>query len=228
LNTVTTNAPVLLIGQIKYKLTDSGLLTDVYDPVAAAVRYAKMGVEAVSLFTDETLYQGGLDDLVLVARAVNLPVISQDYILDEYQIVEARAAGASALVVSARVLDQAMLRSLMSATHRNRMTAIVEVADRDDLLYALTLSPYVIGISDMNSTNGHLDTRRLSDLRALVPPNIRVMAMHSAKSLQDVHTLVKLRMDAVLVREMILEEPDQIAELQAILNQPVSNQPMDL
>src|SRR5688500_10750561 len=147
LNTVTADAQVVLIGQIKYTPAQGNNTLD-YDPVASALRYAKAGVEAVSLLTDETLYQGGLDDLVLVSRAVTVPVISQDFILDEYQIVEARAAGASALLLTSAVLEPPLLRTLVSATQRNRMTAIVEIHTAKELEYALRLSPYVIGISN--------------------------------------------------------------------------------
>jgi indole-3-glycerol phosphate synthase len=97
LNTVTNGSQVTLIGQITH--------SDTYDPVAATLRYIREGVDAVSLFTDQIVYRRGLDDLLLVSRGVNIPVISQDYILDEYHVVEARAAGASALVLS-QVLDQ--------------------------------------------------------------------------------------------------------------------------
>jgi indole-3-glycerol phosphate synthase len=212
LSTITHNAPVVIIGQIKYKLAQTGLLTDSYDPVSAALRYVQERVDAVSLFTDETGYMGGLDDMVLVSRAVDIPVISEDYILDEYQIVESRAAGASALVLSAAVADPPTLRSLVSATHRNRMTAIVEVRSRQELEYAISLSPYVIGLGNRDSSL-RSQFGLIQELRSLVPDNMRVMPMAALKTLDEVTAAIGLGIDAMLVRETILQDPVQSAQL---------------
>lgn len=217
LNTVADNAQIMLMGQIKYAQPTANGAAD-YDPVASALRYAKAGVEAISLFTDESLYQGGLDDLVLVARAVGLPVISQDFILDEYQIVEARAAGASALVLSAAVLEPALMRTLVSATQRNRMTAIVEVHTPAELDYALSLSPYVIGITNRDPSTQAESGDHLSQLRALIPSNINVMLTDGLHTLAQIEQAVKLGIHALLVRETILDDPDQVAQLNALLH----------
>lgn len=217
LNTVATDAQVMLVGQIKYTQAKSSLLSD-YDPVATALRYAKAGVEAVSLFTDEFLYQGGLDDLVLVSRAVNVPVISQDYIFDEYQIVEARAAGASALVLSSAVLEPSSIYSLLSATQRNRMTAIVEVHDAEELKYALTLSPYVIGLSNFDPWTHEYVGDQISKLRPMIPSNVGVMVTDGLQTLDEIERVAALNVHAILVRENILDDADQTAKLMTILN----------
>ncbi|MBZ0290386.1 MAG: hypothetical protein K8I30_22365 [Anaerolineae bacterium] len=212
LNTVATDAQVMLIGQIRYAQSKSNGLTD-YDPVATALRYVKAGVEAISLLTDEYLYQGGLDDLVLVSRAVNVPVISQDYIFDEYQIVEARAAGASALLLSSAILETSELYSLLSATQRNRMTAIVQVYDAEELRYALTLSPYVIGLSNFDPWTHEFVGDRIGELRPLIPPNVAVMVTDGLQTLDEIERIVKLGVHALLVRETILDDPEQVAQL---------------
>jgi indole-3-glycerol phosphate synthase len=219
LSTITHNAPVVIIGQIKYKLAQTGLLTDTYDPVSAALRYTQSHVDAISLFTDETGYQGGLDDMVLVSRAVEIPVISEDYILDEYQIVESRAAGASALVLSAAVADPPTLRSLVSATHRNRMTAIVEVRSREELEYAVSLSPYVIGLGSRDSSL-RSQFGLIQELRPHVPENMRVMPMPALKTLDEVAAVIGLGIDAMLVRETILQDPNQSARLRELARRP--------
>jgi len=216
LNTVATDAHVTLIGQIKYDQTRTNGQVD-YDPVAMALRYTKAGVDAVSLFTDATVYKGGLDDLVLVSRAVNVPVISQDYILDEYQIVEARAAGASALVLSSAILEPPVLRTLLSATQRNRMTAIVQVHNPDELNYALSLSPYVIGISNCDPWTHADKGDHIDRLRALIPPNIAVMVTDGLHSLSEIERFVGLGVHAILVREVVLDDPEQVAQLNSIL-----------
>jgi len=217
LRTVTADAQVMLIGQIKYIQPEGDGAGD-YDPVATALRFSNAGVEAVSLFTDETIYQGGLDDLVLVSRAVKVPVISQDYILDEYQIIEARAAGASAIVLSSAILEPSILYKLLSATHRNSMTAIVEVHNPDELNYALSLSPYVIGISNRDPWTREIDVGNIAQLRPLIPQDIRVMVMDGLATLDEIERVIKLGVHAILVREPVLDDLQQVAQLTAMLN----------
>ena len=217
LNTVTADAQVVLIGQIKYLPPQNNSTLD-YDPVAAALRYAKVGIEAISLLTDETLYQGGLDDLVLVSRAVTVPVISQDFILDEYQIVEARAAGASALILTSAVLEPPLLRTLVSATQRNRMTAIVEIHTPEELEYALRLSPYVIGISNCDPWTHEYTDDNISRLRPLIPPNVNVMGTDGLGTLDEIERVVRLGVHALNVRETVLDDPEQLIQLKAVLS----------
>src|SRR5690606_11247854 len=140
--------PVVIIGQVKHNLSNNGQVA--YDPVGMALRYVHKEVDAVALFTDQIIYEDGLDDLMFVASAIDRPVICQDYVLDEYEIVEARAAGASALLLSAAVLDNDTLRRMVSATQRNLMTAIVQVLNIEELDYAISLSPHVISLSTDN------------------------------------------------------------------------------
>ncbi|MEO8607093.1 MAG: hypothetical protein ABI690_04395 [Chloroflexota bacterium] len=216
LNAVATDAQITLIGQIKYAQGKSELLND-YDPVATALRFVKTGIEAVSLLTDEYLYEGGLDDLVLVSRAINVPVVSQDYIFDEYQIVEARAAGASALMLSSAILESASLYALLSATQRNRMTGIVQVYDAEELKFALSLSPYVIGLSNFDPWTDEYVGDHIRKLRPLIPPNVGVMVTDGLQTLAEIEDIAGLGVHALLVRDTILDNPDQTAQLMSIL-----------
>lgn len=217
LSTVAHDAPIMVIGQIKYTTPQIDALNWMYDPVANALRYAAAGVDAVALLTDEMLYTRGLDDLVLVSRAVNLPVISQDYILDEYQVVEARAAGASALVLYASVLEPGALRALMSATHRNRMTAIIEVRTPEELEYALTLSPNVIGLNCREPHTHQLNLDDVYRLRHQVPAHVRVMMTTGLKTLDEVRAVLAVGVHALLVRDHILFDTDQAMQFKRLM-----------
>ncbi|MBI5669616.1 MAG: hypothetical protein HZC41_16560 [Chloroflexi bacterium] len=225
LSTVTDPGTVMLIGQIKYTLPLTGDLHLGYDPVASALRISQAGVDAIALFTDETLYQRGLDDLVLMSRAVHLPVISQDYVLDEYQVVEMRAAGASGLVLHSSVVDRPTLRTLVSATQRNRMTAIVQVASQEELEYALSLSPYVIGIRSRDAATQQLDIANARRLREQIPSHIRVMFTDGLRSLDEVAQVAELGLHAVIVRETVIHTDNQIETLNHLLNRQNSDQP---
>ncbi len=211
--------PVIIIGQVKHNVSDNGHV--VYDPVGAALRFVHKSVDAIALFTDQIIYENGLDDLMLVARAIDLPVISQDYILDSYEIVEARAAGASAVVLSSAVLDNETLRRLISDTQRNRMTAIVEVHNEDELRYALSLSPHVIGLSSDNPFTPEIEldldaTRRLRDL---IPNHIRVMVMEKLRTVADFELIAGLDVDAIMVDENFLDRTKNATHLHDKLGQ---------
>jgi indole-3-glycerol phosphate synthase len=222
LNTVLTDDQVLLIGQIRYEA--AGEDGAAYDPVGQAVRYARSGVDAIALFTDATIYAGGLDDLMFVSRAVQsleMPVISQDYVFDEYQVVEARAAGAAGVVLTASLLDDALLRRLVSATQRNRMTAIVKVADEAELQTALSLSPQMLAISNRNPQTQAIDPERIKRLCSRVPNHIRVLVAGGLHALADIRQVVALGVSAVLIATPALAGDENGQQLQKILNRPI-------
>jgi indole-3-glycerol phosphate synthase len=221
LSTVSNDGRVMLVGRIIYNNSNDN--TDTYDPVGTALRYARARVDAVSLFTDSTIYQSGMDDLMLVSRAVSVPVLCQDYILEEYQVVETRAAGASAVVLPASVLDRALLRTLVSASQRNRMTAVVQVQNEDELAYALSLSPHVIGLSRTLPNSRRLDLDTLAQLRPMIPYHIRVMTTDPVESLDDVKAVVGLKVDAMMVNEVLLNDGDKVQRLHGLINPARSN-----
>jgi indole-3-glycerol phosphate synthase len=210
LNTIpeSDEAPVMIIGQLRRAVE-----TVPAELSHAAKNMIQTGVDALALFTDSTLYQGGLDDLVIVARETHVPVVSQDYIVDEYQVVEARAAGASALLLYSSILDRPQLRTLVSATQRNRMTAIVEVRDLPELEYALSLSPYVIALTPDDPRTPVLNPDSLTELRAMIPSSSRVILSTPLASIEDVREAIKLKVHAVLIEENLLADPDYQAEL---------------
>jgi indole-3-glycerol phosphate synthase len=217
LSSIPHQAPILIIGQVKYHAPERRIQTSSYDPVSLAMRHIHAGADAIALYTDETLYQGGLDDLVLVSRAINSPVISQDFILDEYQIVESRAAGASGLVLYAELLPQATLRALVSATQRNRMTAIVEVNNHEELDYALSLSPYVIGLSRHDLRTDEIRPAPLEEMRARIPSSIRVMITDALHTLDDVQMAANLHVDAVVLAEELLQSESRMQQVEPLL-----------
>ena len=215
LNTVRDRDHVTLIGSIQY--TPAVERPSGEDPVAQAIHYARAGLDTIALFTDRTVYSGGMDDLMFVVRAVqplDVPVITQDYIFDEYQVVEARAAGASGLVLDSTLLNASTLRALVSATQRNRMTAIVRVGDERQLRDAVALSPQAVALChDPECTP--LDADEAVRLRALVPTHIRVGV--SCAALADVECAARLGVQAVFLGKTLLST-DQFPTVQTLLH----------
>jgi len=155
----------------------------------------------------------------LVARAARLPVMSQDFIFDEYQVVESRAAGASALLLQAGIVDDATLRALVSATQRNRMTAIVHVQTEAQLRYALTLAPQVIAVGAVSSDSALFNDaiRAWSELRACIPRPTRVLLAHPLRSLDEAAAARALHIDAALVDDSLLGQPSIAPRLRQLL-----------
>jgi indole-3-glycerol phosphate synthase len=206
LNIVTGGQAITLIGQINYG--------EIYDPVGTALRYARVGVDAVAFFTDQQVYQHGLEDMLLVSRAIKYPIISQDFILDGYHVAEARAAGASALTLYASILDSVTLRRTVSLTQRWRMTAIVQVENREQLEYARDLSPHVVAVGQLHERDASRSLQLLADLRPQIPYNFHCMLLHSLSTMDQVSQALDLGVDAIMVDAQILDHP---AERQRLL-----------
>jgi indole-3-glycerol phosphate synthase len=213
LTTVPTHeqAPVTLIAQVRVAAGDGAELESLAQHLMSA------GADALSLFTDKGLQPHGLDDLVALTRAVNLPIISQDVFVDEYQIVEARAAGASALVLRASTMENDLLRTLVSTTQRNRMTAIVEVNSFEEVAYAQSLSPYVIAISQIDAWTGEASDIPAADLRTAITGTTRVILAESLATLDDIQSAVDLQVDAVIVEPDFLLNPLHRKDLHHLL-----------
>lgn len=205
LNDVTAGQRVTLIGQVGYSET--------YDPVGAALRLARAGLDAIAFFTDAQVYDNGLDDLLLVSRGVKRPVIVQDFVLNEYHVTEYRAAGGAALTVYASLLAPALLRRVVSITQRWSMSAVVQVADADQLEMAKTLSPHVLAVGDPHQSDPAHDLRLLTELRPLIPYYTRVMPLHALETLEQFDAALDLRVDAVIVREALTMPTERLAHL---------------
>jgi indole-3-glycerol phosphate synthase len=203
----TVGAETTVIGQVRYELPRTGDLSTRYDPVMVARNYVEAGVDAVSMFTDAVPAYDGTVDMTLVneaLRPLKIPVIHQNYALHEYDVVAARAAGASVVVLTSGIVSADRLRLLTSAVHRNRMTAVVHVFDQEHLRATLEWSPQVIGLSAANPLDTTVDMDHIARLREAVPPGQRVMIPHPLHTLDEIRTAVSLGVDAVTVSAMLL------------------------
>lgn len=217
---VRNGDPITLISQIT--------LADIYDPVGMALRHVREGVDAVALFTDSRIYSYGMEDLLMVSLGIPYaPVITQDYILNEYHVAEARAAGASALVVYASLLEPEDVRRVVSVAHRWRMTTIVQVSSTDELAYAAEASPHVIGVGLDQRFDRARDMAVLERLASQIPYNIRWMPLGSMSHLDDVAAVVDMGVDALVISDALIKPVDRYAELCELLDRPAEG-PVDL
>lgn len=210
LNIVTGGQFITVIAQIKHG--------EIYDPVGMALHHSRLGVDAVSFFTDQHVYQHGLEDMLLVSRAIKIPIVSQDFILDGYHVAEARAAGASALTLYASLLDTVTLRRTVSLTQRWRMTAIVQVENREQLAYARELSPHVVAVGSLHEPDIQKQFDLLATLRPYIPYNFHCMLLNSLTTIDEVAHALSLGVDAIVVDEHILNNPALTEQLYHLIH----------
>jgi indole-3-glycerol phosphate synthase len=209
LNYVTGGEMVTLIGQVHY--------TETYDPVGASLRFSRAGVDAIGFFTDAKVYSKGLDDMLLVSRGVKRPVLVQDFVLNEYHVTEYRAAGAAALTLYASVLEPAVLRRTVSVTQRWRMSALVQVANDEQLELAKTLSPHVISVGDPFQPDVEHDLRLLEELRRAIPAYTQIMLLHSLETFAQLESALSMGVDAVVINESLINTAEKAARVHALV-----------
>lgn len=209
LNTVS-DAP-LIFGHIR-------LREEAYDPVAAALRYARMGFDAVSLFTDRTIYSHGTEDVLLVSRGVRrLPVFTQNYLLDPYGVLEMRASGAGGMILHADLLPYDTLRHMVSLGHRLKMSIAIHVKDAAQVADAVTLAPHAVCVGADTRFDSARDYDLLDSLRPLVPHSTRFFAYGSVHRFDDLEALLRLKVDAVQIDEHLISTPARRERLLTML-----------
>lgn len=212
LNVMTDGKPTVVIGQLR--------LQETYDPVAAALRYVRAGLDAVALFTDNRIYSKGMDDLLLVSHALkHTPVLTQNYILNKYHVLEARASGASGLLLYSSVMDHDGLRGAVSLAQRLRMNTIVQVENAEQMRYIHRLSPHAVTVGHLNGPGGpatfdrDYDLPLLERLQPLAPFNVRIMPHGAVNTLSDLKAVLALGVDAVVVGERMVGTPERVREM---------------
>jgi indole-3-glycerol phosphate synthase len=202
---------VALIAEVKKASPSKGVLIEDFDPVRIARAYEENGAAAISVLTDERFFQGSLAYLRQIRAAVNVPLLRKEFIIDPYQIYEARAAGADAVLLIVAALSRSQLEELQAEILGLGMTALVEVHNELELTQALEVRATVIGINnrDLKTFSVDLDTTRR--LAKLLPDETIVIAESGIRNADDVHRMGELGADAVLVGESLVKS-DHIAQ----------------
>jgi indole-3-glycerol phosphate synthase len=207
---------VRVIAEVKKASPSRGVLAADVDPVALAQRYAAHGAAAISVLTDAKYFRGSLQDLVAVRAAVTVPLLRKDFTLDEYQLWEARAAGADAVLLIVAILDPSLLRELAAAAKGLGLAALVECHTAAEVDTAVTAGAGAIGINnrDLRTFETRLETTLA--LRSLVPPGPLVVSESGFFTGADVRRVVAAGVDAVLVGEALVRAEDTAAKLREL------------
>lgn len=203
-----------VIAEVKKASPSAGLIREDFSPVAIAKAYQANGAAAISCLTDEKYFQGKLDDLTQIKAAVKLPVLRKDFIIDPYQIYEARAAGADAVLLIAECLTEPMLMDLLILATELKLSTLLEVHDLESLVQIkqhLTFPKAgytLLGINNRNLKTMTTDLSHTIDLLSEVPDKATLVSESGIRTNEDIQHLAKHGIHRVLVGEHLMKQPD--------------------
>lgn len=203
------NAPsIALIAEVKKASPSKGVIRESFDPVAIAQIYEKHGAACISVLTDEPYFQGHIEFLRWVKESVQIPVLRKDFILEPYQVLEARAYGADAVLLIAECLDNEQLVHLYHEILSWGMTPLVEVYEPENVSRVIDLGASLIGINNRNLRTFEVDLEHTIRLRAKIPPDRLVVGESGIQTHEDVGRLRQAGVNAILVGESLMREAD--------------------
>ena len=205
---------VSLIAEVKRASPSKGLIARDFDPVGLALTYADGGASAISCLTDARFFQGQLEYLTAIKEAfrernIGLPVLRKDFIYHPYQVLQARVAGADAILLIMAVLGDAEYRDLLSYARELGMEALVEVHDEAELERALRESPRIIGVNNRDLRTFQVNLNTTAHLRPLIPRDVLLVAESGIRGAGDVETLREMGVDGILVGETLVRQPPE-------------------
>lgn len=198
-----------VIAEVKKASPSAGLIRPDFDPVEIAKTYKACGSDAISCLTDEKYFQGKLEYVTAIKEAIDLPVLRKDFTIDEYQVYEARAAGADAILLIAEILKPAELMDLLILARQLTLTSIIEVHDVDLLMQLRSLSGFpqqnysLLGINNRDLTTMTVDFNTTSRLAEFVDNRKELIAESGIKTRENVKQLINVGVGAVLIGETL-------------------------
>ena len=217
--------PIKLIAEVKKASPSKGLIRADFDPVAIASIYEQHGATCISVLTDQRFFQGSLAYLTQIRAAVRLPLLRKDFILDGYQLLEARAAGADAVLLIAECLDDRQLFELHREALELGLTPLVEFYDPENLARVLQAGARLIGVNNRDLRTFHTDLQHTVRMRSQVPASGVLVGESGIHSRADALLLETAGVQAMLVGEHLMASPDIGAAVDRLLGRTAATQP---
>ncbi|WEV53819.1 indole-3-glycerol phosphate synthase TrpC [Leuconostocaceae bacterium ESL0723] len=192
-----------------------------FDYLQIARDYTQAQVDFISVLTEEDYFKGSLEILAAVAASTPVPVLRKDFTIDPYMIYEAKAAGASAILLIVAILTDEQLREYQDLAHQLGLSAIVEAHDADEIKRALAVDAKVIGVNNRNLKDFTVDFDNTKRLRALVPDDVYFISESGIKTRADVIELEEDRVNGILVGESFMRAQDKPALVETLRGGPV-------
>lgn len=199
---------IQLIAEVKKASPSAGVIRADFDAVRIARIYEDHGAACLSVLTDEPFFQGRLEYLQAVRQSVSIPVLRKDFILDSYQLLEARAAGADAVLLIAECLDDCQLRKLHNEIIDHGMTPLVELYEPENLPRVIAAGAALVGVNNRNLHTFEVRLEHTLRLRDAIPDECALVSESGIKTRADVERLEAAGVDAILVGESLMREPD--------------------
>lgn len=206
-----------VIAECKRRSPSRGVLRPDYNAAAIAAGYAAGGAAAISVLTEPTFFDGSLDDLQAARAAVPTPLLRKDFIVSEYQLLEARAAGADAVLLIVAALTPRELRSLAARAAALGLDALVEVHDAAELTVALEAGSEIVGVNNRNLRTLAVDVRASEAIIARMPPGVVAVSESGLRSADDLERLRSSGYHAFLVGERLMTASDPGSALRELL-----------
>nr|WP_245190094.1 indole-3-glycerol phosphate synthase TrpC [Leucobacter exalbidus] len=207
-----------VIAEVKRASPSRGDLASIAEPQALAAQYEAGGASVVSVLTEERKFKGSLADLEAVRKAVSIPVLRKDFIGEEYQILEARAAGADLVLLIVAALPQDRLETLYAMIRELGMTPLVETHSADEVARAVDLGAQLVGVNARNLSTFELDRELFGRVADQIPAGVIRVAESAVLGVEDVQRYREAGADAVLVGEALVTGGDPISTLKSYLS----------
>jgi indole-3-glycerol phosphate synthase len=199
---------VAVVAEVKRRSPSSGVIREGLDPGERAALYAEHGASAISVLTDRAHFGGSIEHLRAAAALVEVPLLRKDFILDEVQVIEARAAGAAAVLLIVRALPPARLKALLGFARAAGLEALVEVHTAAELDRGLAAGAEIVGVNSRDLDTFRIDLAGAWELIARVPAGQVVVAESGMQRQEDVERAAAAGADAVLVGTALSAAPD--------------------
>ena len=195
-----------------------------YRPGVIAQGFERVGAAAISVLTDEEFFKGSIEDLTTVSEAVKIPVLRKDFILDPFQILEARAAGADAVLLIVASHTDEQLKQLYAEARRLNLDVLCEAHTREEVDRAVDLGVGMIGVNSRDLGTMQVNPRIHSELVRWLPKNVLRVAESGIKTPEDVERLLEEGYDAFLVGEALMRQPDPAAALALLMEKDYASE----
>ena len=220
-------ADVALIAEVKKASPSAGIIRADFDPVQIALTYERHGAACLSVLTDEHFFQGHLDFLRAVRQAVSIPVLRKDFIVDRYQVLEARAAGADCILLIAECLNDCHLRDLYFYASELGMESLIEIYDPENLDRVLKLEPALVGVNNRDLRTFVIDLDHTLSLAPRLASSTLLVSESGIRTRGDVDRLKAGGAHAMLVGETLMRSPDIGQAVDLLLNGAVEKMGRD-
>jgi indole-3-glycerol phosphate synthase len=211
------SSEVSVIAEVKRSSPSKGALASIGDPAGLAATYEEAGAQVVSVLTEQRRFGGSLADLDAVRKAIDLPILRKDFMIDEYQFYEARAHGADVVLLIVAALSKNQLEDYFHLSTELGMRSLIEVHTNDELERALDISPEIIGVNSRNLKTLEVDSRAFAELIPQIPSSIARVAESGISTREEVVFAQECGATAILVGEALVRSESPSVAINQLL-----------